>query len=60
VQQAAKGTADVSQNIDGVSAAAKETGQAAGQVLEISSELSHQADQLQTEIDKFVAKIRAA
>jgi methyl-accepting chemotaxis protein len=60
VQQAAKGTADVSQNIDGVSAAAKETGQAAGQVLAISSELSHQANQLQSEIDQFVAKIRVA
>jgi methyl-accepting chemotaxis protein len=60
VQQAAKGTADVSQNIDGVSAAAKETGQAASQVLTISSELGHQAEQLQTEIDRFVAKIRAA
>ncbi|HEX2113809.1 MAG TPA: methyl-accepting chemotaxis protein [Alphaproteobacteria bacterium] len=60
VQQAAKGTADVSQNIDGVSAAAQETGQAASQVLAISSELSRQAEQLQNEIDQFVAKIRAA
>jgi methyl-accepting chemotaxis protein len=60
VQQAAKGTADVSQNIDGVSAAANETGQAANQVLAISSELGNQAEQLQREIDQFVAKIRAA
>jgi methyl-accepting chemotaxis protein len=60
VQQAARGTSDVSQNIDGVSAAAKETGQAATQVLEISTELTTQSEQLQAEVDKFVAKIRAA
>jgi methyl-accepting chemotaxis protein len=60
VQQAARGTSDVSQNIDGVSAAAKETGQAASQVLEVSTELAAQSEQLQAEIDKFVAKIRAA
>jgi methyl-accepting chemotaxis protein len=60
VQQAARGTSDVSENIDGVSAAAKETGQAAGQVLEISTELTTQSEQLLAEIDKFVAKVRAA
>jgi methyl-accepting chemotaxis protein len=60
VQQAARGTSDVSQNIDGVSSAAKETGQAASQVLEISGELTTQSEQLQGEVDKFVAKIRSA
>jgi methyl-accepting chemotaxis protein len=60
VQQAARGTSDVSQNIDGVSTAAKETGTAAGQVLQISTDLSAQSEQLQSEVDKFVAKIRAA
>ncbi len=60
VQQAARGTSDVSRNIDGVSTAANETGQAAGQVLVIAGELARQSDQLQAEVDTFVARIRAS
>jgi methyl-accepting chemotaxis protein len=58
--QAAIGTADVSRTITGVTAAAGETGQAAVQVLESSSELAKQAERLRMEVERFLANVRAA
>jgi methyl-accepting chemotaxis protein len=60
VQQAAIGTNEVSQNIGGVSTAAGETGSAANLVLEASGTLAHQAGELRTEVDRFLAGVKAA
>lgn len=60
VQQAAAGTRDVTQNIAGVTRAAGETSEAASQVLGAAGELSRQAKALRSEVDKFLAEIRAA
>jgi methyl-accepting chemotaxis protein len=60
IQQASKGTADVSANIVGVTQATGETGQAAGQVLAASDALSKQSGHLRGEVDRFLSGIRAA
>ncbi|WP_207458707.1 methyl-accepting chemotaxis protein [Azospirillum sp. SYSU D00513] len=60
VQQAAVGTQEVSSNIVGVTRAAGETGNMAGQALDAAAELSQQADQLHTEVERFVSTVRAA
>ncbi|MGH7126847.1 MAG: methyl-accepting chemotaxis protein, partial [Stellaceae bacterium] len=59
IQHAAVGTNEVSQNIGGVSTAASETGHAANEVLEASSALAAHADQLRTEVDRFLAGVKA-
>jgi methyl-accepting chemotaxis protein len=60
VQQASQGTSEVSSHILGVTRAAGETGAAASQVLSSATDLSRQAEQLRTEVDKFLATVRAA
>jgi methyl-accepting chemotaxis protein len=60
VQQTAANTRDVTTNIAGVSHAANETGTAAGQVLHAAGDLSRQAEQLTSEVNTFVADVRAA
>jgi len=60
VQQASAGTQEVSTNITGVTKAAGETGQAAGQVLEAAAGLAKEAEKLRAEVDDFLAKVRAA
>jgi methyl-accepting chemotaxis protein len=60
VQQAATGTGQVSENISGVTTAASDTGAAANQVLGAASELSRQSEVLRSEVDKFLATVRAA
>jgi methyl-accepting chemotaxis protein len=60
VQQAAAGTAEVSSNIGGVTQAANDTGAAATQVLGASSDLARQGEVLRTEVNQFLASIRAA
>ncbi len=60
VQQASAGTDEVSANIAKVTGAATETGAAAGQVLGAAGELSRESDSLRTQVDAFVARIRAA
>jgi methyl-accepting chemotaxis protein len=60
VQQAAEGTAQVSSNVTGVTRAANETGTAATQMLGAASELAKQSDVLRSEVDKFLATVRAA
>ena len=59
VEQAAAGTREVTSNISGVTQAAGETGQAAGQIQEAAGELSKQSEMLQSQVDQFLAKIRA-
>jgi len=60
VEQAAAGTQEVSSNIGGVSAAANETGTAAEQIQKAAGELSQQSELLRTEVDRFLAGVRAA
>jgi methyl-accepting chemotaxis protein len=60
VQQAAAGTGEVSDKIDGVTAAAAHTGEAAGQVLGSAKELAKQSERLRAEVDRFLSKVRAA
>ena len=60
VQDAARGTQDVTSNITGVSTGTEETGKAANQVLETSSELTEKAMDLRTQIDNFLKAVRAA
>jgi methyl-accepting chemotaxis protein len=51
---------EVTRNIVGVTQAATETGSAATQVLGTAGTLSRQAHALRSEVDKFLATIRAA
>jgi methyl-accepting chemotaxis protein len=60
VQQAAAGTNEVSSNIAGVTQAAGETGAAATQVQSAAAELAKQGETLRSEVDQFLASIRAA
>ncbi len=60
VQQASAGTHEVSSNIANVTQAATETGAAAGQVLGSASDLARQSETLRTQVDGFIAKVRAA
>ena len=59
VEQAATGTNEVTSNISGVNQAARETGQAAGQVLEASSELSTQSDNMSHQVEDFLKGLKA-
>jgi methyl-accepting chemotaxis protein len=60
IQHAAGGTSEVSSNIVGVNSASAKAGSAAGEVLSASSALRREADVLRSEIDAFLANIRAA
>ena len=60
VEQVAAGTNDVSSNITGVTQAASQTGQVAEDVLSAASQLSSQSASLRSEVDGFLADIRAA
>ena len=60
VQEAAQGTQEVTSNITSVSNSAEEAGQAAGGMAEAARDLSKQSQTLATEVDNFVAKVRAA
>lgn len=60
VQQVAKGTEEVTVNIAGVSRAAGETGTASAQVLQASGDLNRQADQLRSEIERYITGVKAA
>jgi methyl-accepting chemotaxis protein len=60
VEQAAAGTQEVSSNISGVTQAAGETGQVATQVLSAAQELARQSTTLRSEVDAFLADIKAA
>jgi len=60
VQQAAQGTEEVTKNISNVTQASGEVGAAATQMNGASAELAHQATRLSSEVDRFIAKVRAA
>ena len=60
VAEAARSTGEVSSNILGVDEAARETGVAAGKVVEAASELSHNGDTLKDEVGRFMRDVRAA
>ena len=60
VQQAAAGSQHVSQSIAQVLHASQETGTAAAQVLGAGDSLARQAGEFRSEVDRFLAGIRAA
>jgi methyl-accepting chemotaxis protein len=60
VQQAAAGTTEISSNVTGVRQAAGDTGAAAQQVLTASGELSQQSEMLRSQVETFLANIKAA
>ncbi len=60
VQQTTQAAQEVTSSISGVSQAASETGKAADLVLTAASNLSQQAEQLSSEVNTFVAGVRAA
>jgi methyl-accepting chemotaxis protein len=59
VQEAARGTGEVDANIEKVNQAAGETGAAAGQVMSATESLTHRAEGLSQEVERFLAGIRA-
>ena len=59
-QQAAGGTQQVSNNINGVSDAVEESGTAAGEVRTAADQLAEQAGTLRDEVDQFLSTVRAA
>ena len=59
VEQAAAGTQEVTSNITGVQKAADETGQASGQVLEASSDLTAKSEELKGLVEKYLGEIKA-
>jgi methyl-accepting chemotaxis protein len=58
-QQAANGTDEVNRNISGVSRASEDAGSASSQVLGAAGDLSRQSQALASEVDGFIAKVRA-
>jgi len=60
VQQAAQGTMQVSSNVADVQRGAGETGSASSQVLSAAQMLSGDSNRLKTEVEKFLATVRAA
>ncbi len=60
VAQASAGTQEVSQNIVGITTAARESAGAAEQVFTAARDLSRQSGELKTEMDRFLATVRAA
>jgi methyl-accepting chemotaxis protein len=60
VTQASTGTRHVTENMVGVAQTAEETGAAAGQMLNASSELAQQAGMLQMQMDDFMRQSKVA
>ncbi len=60
IAQASTGSAEVAKNIVGVQQSAESSSAAAAQVLGAARGLSHQAESLRGEVDKFVRRVRAA
>ena len=59
VQQAAQGTQEVSSNSTGVSEAARQTGLAAGEVLQSAGDLSRDGSALRRQVEQFLRTVRA-
>jgi methyl-accepting chemotaxis protein len=60
VQQAAGGVQEVDSNIESVTQAAGETGETAAQVREAGSVVKRASEELKTEIERFLTRVRAA
>jgi methyl-accepting chemotaxis protein len=60
VQEAARGTTEVSSNIAGLNQSVEETGAASVEVLGAADELGQQAEQLRARVGTFLADIRGA
>lgn len=60
VAEAAAGTQDVSRHTAGVTEGAERTGVAAAQVRSASGELAQRAEQLRSQVDKFLNGVRSA
>ncbi|APF38446.1 methyl-accepting chemotaxis protein [Chelatococcus daeguensis] len=60
VQQAAHGTQEVSAHISGVTRAAADTGRVSSEIVSAASELTDQAGRLREEVERFIARVRAA
>jgi methyl-accepting chemotaxis protein len=60
VQQASAGTSEASANISGVTESASKAGEAASHVLGAAGGLAKQGETLRAQIDRFLARIRAA
>jgi methyl-accepting chemotaxis protein len=60
IQQAAHGTTQVASNISEVRGGAAKTGSGAADVLTAAKSLGEQSGRLRTEVDKFLASVRAA
>ena len=60
VQQAASGTRQVSANLAGAQTAVSESSAVAGNVLSAAGTLSRDAERLRSEVDSFLATVRAA
>ena len=59
VEEQAAATREVSQNINGVTQAADESGQSAQNVLGVAGNLSSQAQDLNGQVDVFLEKVRS-
>jgi len=60
VQQASAGTTEVSANIVGISQAAADTGETASRVSGASQRITTEVDTLRTEVERFLASMKAA
>ena len=60
IQQTASGTENVSANITEVNAAAQQSGEAAGKVVDVVGQLTDQSNTLRRELEQFLARLRAA
>jgi methyl-accepting chemotaxis protein len=60
VQEAARGTEQVTTNISDVRQGAGQTGAAASQVLSAAQELSRHSENLTQEVGSFLANVKAA
>ena len=60
VSQASVGTTEVTRNVAGLAQASDEAGAAASEVLAAATELSRESEHLTSEVDRFLATIRAA
>ncbi|MBL6945168.1 MAG: HAMP domain-containing protein [Rhodospirillales bacterium] len=59
IEQAASGTTEVSANISSVTQASNDTGNAAAKIVLASGELSQRSESLSTQVEQFLAQVRA-
>ena len=60
VQDAARGTLEVSNHIGQITASSAETGRMAGEARDAATELSQQAETLKREVDDFIRNVKAS